>query len=252
MASIPPSLRALFDEANRRWPSRDRASDGSIGDAAHAARASDHNPAERGRVHADDLDKDLRAPFDAFFLGIRLALRGDPRVHYLVRYDGSVGEDVIFNFESQYVHAGWRRTGKSDHGSHLHISIWHTEAAENDTSPWFDFLDGATDVPRTTPLPGGQLMARTIGQKPDRLLRADTSHLFLFRIRTPVARYKNAIYVSDLASFRRHITDDELDVYSVTGQVALDEFGKPIVLRRTVDEARDLPLVGRRYKTTLR
>ena len=50
----------LRDQVDNRWPKRDKRTDGIIGDAAHQARQSDHNPDSKGAVHALDLDKDLR------------------------------------------------------------------------------------------------------------------------------------------------------------------------------------------------
>jgi len=47
----------LRDQVNRRWPRRDKASDGWIGDRAHSERISDHNPNKAGVVHAIDIDE---------------------------------------------------------------------------------------------------------------------------------------------------------------------------------------------------
>src|SRR3954462_9575169 len=52
-----PCLKALFAEFNRIAPSRDKASDGSIGDTAHSQTSSDHNPDETGTVPIHDADK---------------------------------------------------------------------------------------------------------------------------------------------------------------------------------------------------
>ena len=71
MPKPPPRLCAagvtLRDQVNQKWPKRDKASDGWIGDAAHAARegwgtngrGSYHNPDPNGIVHAIDLDEDF-------------------------------------------------------------------------------------------------------------------------------------------------------------------------------------------------
>ncbi len=57
MAYLVPSLARLRTEFNQLNPGRDKASDGWIGDAEHQANpTSDHNPDERGAVHAIDVD----------------------------------------------------------------------------------------------------------------------------------------------------------------------------------------------------
>ena len=73
-----PTLQA---QVNKRWPNRDKASDGVKGDAAHAARTSDHNPDSRGYVHAMDIDEDNEAAIEKAMLnflatGYRLYLSG--------------------------------------------------------------------------------------------------------------------------------------------------------------------------------
>ena len=49
----------LRDMVDDRWPRRDRASDGWLGDSKHAARTSDHNANSKGIVHAIDIDENM-------------------------------------------------------------------------------------------------------------------------------------------------------------------------------------------------
>jgi hypothetical protein len=48
-------LRRLGQAVDRRWPDRETASDGWIGDPAHAGRVSRHNPDRSGLVRALDV-----------------------------------------------------------------------------------------------------------------------------------------------------------------------------------------------------
>ena len=117
-------LREQIDDA---FPDRDRASDGWIADARHAARKSDHNPTDDGMVRALDIDADLRShKSEAFDLAdqLRLLARSDKRISY-----------VIFNGKI----ASWRRnykwrkyTGINPHKTHIHISF--TKLGDNDRS----------------------------------------------------------------------------------------------------------------------
>lgn len=124
-----PSVAAGLAEATRRWPHRSRASDGTIGDAAHAARQSDHNPDARGVVHAFDLTHDPAHGVDCEQLASHLVRVRDARVKYLI-WNKRICSST---------HWAWQPyTGKNPHTHHLHVSIRNTTAAELDTSPWWD------------------------------------------------------------------------------------------------------------------
>lgn len=114
-----PCLAVLLAEVNARWPGRDRASDGWIGDAAHRTRVSDHNPDPDGSVDAIDIDKDgIDVPT------LLAAVVGDRRVSY-----------VIWSRRIWTPAAGWRPyTGDNPHTAHVHVSC--TDAGQNDTRPW--------------------------------------------------------------------------------------------------------------------
>lgn len=117
------SLVTARTQLNVRWPNRDRTLDGWIGDAAHQARKSDHNPDSRGIVHAIDVDKDgIHVPtvLAAFML------------HPSTRY-------IIFNrraFRSVDRYAPRAYTGENPHTGHIHLSIQYTVAAENSAVAW--------------------------------------------------------------------------------------------------------------------
>lgn len=133
----------LVDEINRRWPGRDKTSDGTIGDAAHATRTSDHNPwivvDKVGVVRARDVDKDgIDAPWLAEWLR-RRGEAGDPRL--------TGGGYVIFNRRiTTQDWRGWKTyTGSNPHTSHLHVSFSRLPAGFDSTAPW-----GLATAPTTT------------------------------------------------------------------------------------------------------
>lgn len=139
---LAPSLAALEDEANRVAPRRSTASDGSIGDAAHRHRVSDHNPSH-GVVHAIDLTHDPKGGFDAHAHGRAIAARRDGRVKYLI------SQRRIWEPGS-----GWRPyTGENPHDRHLHVSVWDTPAAENDRSVWLPWAGAPAPAPTPIPAP---------------------------------------------------------------------------------------------------
>lgn len=131
---LAPALVVGRSEINLRWPKRDKESDGTIGDAAHQATRSDHNPNSRRSVNAADFDKD----------GIDVAVviaafEKHPSAHYW-----------IYNREIADKDDGWKRrpyTGLNAHKGHLHLSIRQTSSAERDTRPW-----GIFPVPEAKPV----------------------------------------------------------------------------------------------------
>ena len=112
-------LQALRD-ATVRWPNRDRASDGIMGDTAHQQRHSDHNDG-----NAFDLTHDPAHGVDCGVLS-RLVIN-DNRVTYVI------SNRQIYN--RARVAEGWRPyTGLNPHNRHMHVSI--RAASRGDLSPW--------------------------------------------------------------------------------------------------------------------
>lgn len=130
----------LRDQVNERWPDRDKASDGSIGDAAHAARPSDHNPDADGWVHAIDIDKD---GIDADALADQLIALAR------ARKDGGRLKNIVWRgrvASGTYPATFWTWRDRPDLGHYSHIHISFTSAAQRDGSPFpLDILEA--DVP---------------------------------------------------------------------------------------------------------
>ena len=128
MARLVAAGVKLRDQVNKRFPSRDKASDGWIGDRAHSARKSDHNPDARGWVHALDIDADLvpwspklsrraaRALADQLVEYARSGAPGSDRLKYVV-YDGQIASGT---YPTSYW--TWRGSGYGHH-HHIHVSF---------------------------------------------------------------------------------------------------------------------------------
>ncbi|SCF19778.1 Peptidoglycan-binding (PGRP) domain of peptidoglycan hydrolases-containing protein [Micromonospora viridifaciens] len=123
-AHLAPTLKVLRNEVDKRWPHRDRKSDGWIGDAAHQARKSDHNPdGDDGSVNALDIDKDGIDPL----LVVRRCIQ-HPSTEY-----------VIFDRTIWSRNRGFRParyTGSNPHDKHIHVSVSHTPSREDSTLAW--------------------------------------------------------------------------------------------------------------------
>ncbi len=124
MARLVAGGVTLRNQVNKRWPKRDKRSDGWIGDKAHAGRQSDHNPDARGLVHALDIDKDLdpKDPGAAQRLAnqiVAYAASGIPGANR-IKY-------VVFNDQiasGTYPTSMWKWRGSGyGHMHHIHVSF---------------------------------------------------------------------------------------------------------------------------------
>ena len=111
------SLATLLDQVNVIYPNRSKASDGTIGDAAHSARASAHNPHDAGVVCGLDITNDPFHGLDSRALAQRLLVSRDPRIKYLI------SNREIASGEAGPAPWKWRPyVGKNPHDKHCHIS----------------------------------------------------------------------------------------------------------------------------------
>lgn len=141
---VPPSLRALFEQADEIAPNRSDASDGTIGNQEHQERKSDHNPDLSGDVLAGDLTDDVPAGIDARKLAETIRLRRDPRIKYVI------SEGQMFASYTTPKRRAWEwgtYVGPNGHFKHVHVSILDEPFAKSDTSPWF----AAAAPPQPTP-----------------------------------------------------------------------------------------------------
>lgn len=142
---LSPALATLRDQIQDRWPHRDRASDGWIGDPSHQARPSDHNPdyAAGGIVRAIDVDEDLVIGMTAVGEAQPLAdaLVQDLRTRYVI-YEGRIS----YGAHVTGVQRGWLPySGPNAHRHHIHISVRDVGTHDRDARPWA--LPGTTRTP---------------------------------------------------------------------------------------------------------
>lgn len=134
------SLDVLLDEVNASAPLRSKVSDGSIGDAAHASRDSDHNPwvqfGGQGIVRARDFTHDPANGLDCNDLAEVLTTLIATGVHPACRSGAYViWRSRIYSFDRR--HEGWRPySGSNPHDKHLHISVATDPAGFDSTRTW--------------------------------------------------------------------------------------------------------------------
>lgn len=131
------SLERLRDQINAKAPERSKASDGTIGDAAHMSRSSDHNAWIRttdaegrgiGVVSALDITHDPRNGIDAGKLAEALKRSGDRRLKYII------SNSRIWNPSIQ---ADWRPyDGDNPHTMHVHISVHSDKSLYDNKDSW--------------------------------------------------------------------------------------------------------------------
>ena len=122
----------LRNWVNRQYPNRDKTSDGSVGDQAHATRASDHNPdptsTPPGCVRAIDIDADLKPGAKDRSEAARLAETLRDQAKRRVRPIAY----IIYNGRIASAKSLWRwrpYTGLNPHKAHIHVSF-HPDSKE--------------------------------------------------------------------------------------------------------------------------
>src|SRR3954468_3485257 len=128
---VTASLARLMADFRATFPNKSRASDGTIGDTAHQAETSGHNPDDtpgslaeysdadtKPEVRAIDVDNDLRDPHGTTMEQVVQRLLATPADRDRLMY-------VIYNRRIWGKRNSWRQeayTGSSPHTEHAHFS----------------------------------------------------------------------------------------------------------------------------------
>lgn len=125
----------LREQVNRRFPKRDKASDGTIASPEHRRRSprSDHNPDAFGWIHALDIDEDFGRPgaareFADQLIELARAGRDAGRLKYVI-YEGRIASGTHASARWR-----WREHTGDPHRKHIHISF--TAKAQRNGSPF--------------------------------------------------------------------------------------------------------------------
>jgi hypothetical protein len=114
-------------------PSRSKASDGTIGDAAHRTRDSDHNPwvtdGGVGVVTAMDITHDPDDNCDAAAIVQALIQSRDTRIKYIIW-----NRTITSSITQPWVTRPYG--GKNPHTKHFHLSVRPEKSAYDSTTPW--------------------------------------------------------------------------------------------------------------------
>ncbi len=134
---LAKSLVRLREQINTRFPTRKKTEDGSIGDAAHASRNSDHNPWVRdggmGVVTAIDVTHDPTTGCTGDFLADTIRASRDSRVKYIIWNRRICSSSSIGGAPAW----SWRPyNGANPHNKHIHISVKSDKPSYDDTSDW--------------------------------------------------------------------------------------------------------------------
>lgn len=120
---LNPAMSSLRGHFDKEWPRRSTRSDGTLGDAAHSARQSEHNPDRDGSVDALDITDDDRH-FNLDHVIAELIASGDRRLKRVIR-----------NYRIWQKNVGWSAYGGIN-GHTLHAHFESDPRYENDGSPW--------------------------------------------------------------------------------------------------------------------
>lgn len=146
---VDKGLDVLLGQINEAAPNRSKASDGSIGDTAHQATTSDHNPQDTSdssdgndpdnQVDARDFTHDPAHRADMAKISESLRLSRDRRIQYVIFnrrifYGRDRNGIPAFTWQPYY--------GTNPHTGHMHVSV--NDLHNDETQPWQIGIDAMT------------------------------------------------------------------------------------------------------------
>lgn len=170
--TLAGSLVTLRSEFDRAHPNRPKASDGTVGDLSHQARASDHNPDANGVVRAWDctaIDETKPHP-----LAVWIAANRPPRVKYVISR-GQIMKSYTSSSGPAWTWLPYH--GINGHFHHCHVSVTAAPWGD-DPAPW-GYPNGVGTHTTTTPNypEKGALMALTDSEQTELLAKVRELHM---------------------------------------------------------------------------
>lgn len=144
---LVPCLQALRDEFDEVAPNRDHSSDGTIGDAAHQERSSNHNPDDTPGSKTPQTDSDSNPDVRALDVDASgpwpSPMTFDLAVNHIRKRHKSGNDnrliEIIWNRHISTPSTDWNwipYNGSNAHTAHAHFGASSNSSKEADTSPW--------------------------------------------------------------------------------------------------------------------
>ncbi len=130
---VANSILGLIGAVNVLAPGRSTASDGTIGDAAHSSRTSDHNPNVYGVVTAADITHDPSRGADMHQISETIRKERDHRVKYVI-FDKQIFASYATSARKPWTWGAY--SGVNTHEKHMHLSVVGDPKVYDMTEKW--------------------------------------------------------------------------------------------------------------------
>jgi hypothetical protein len=128
------SLKKLRKQIEEKYPEVDKTKFGTIGDTAHQATKSNHNPESDGTVDALDIPHQPEIGLDAHKIANTLLNSHDKRISYIISNRRIGGDENYAKRNSVQPWVWGPYNGDNPHDHHIHVSV--NDATQDNASPW--------------------------------------------------------------------------------------------------------------------